>query len=585
MKRAILLTIALCLLILNITHAKTYYVNASCGNDQNAGLDPNCQDPNGPTKTIKAALSLALGDDTIIVADGIYTGSENTDITDITFSSNITLKSDNGPDMCIIDCHGTTRAFSFDNHYTDITIDGFSIINGNPGDDGGAIRCDSDSNPTIKNCVFSNNQGQNGGAVFCDSTSMPNITLCSFNANTANNQGGAIYYQDNAYPLISQCDFSLNFASQGGAIACHQSAGIIEDSILTNNTANEGAGIFCFNHSSPLIINCAISANNGTGIFCESSSSPVINYCDINANSGQEASGIRCNDKSSPNVLNSNINRNYADQGGAINLESNSNIRLTNCTLIANTAASEPAGSLQQGGALYCHDSSPTLNNCLIAGNLAAEGAAIFYNPSNQHSAIINNCTITNNNTAFQGGALCNTNAVITNSIIYGNMADHDPEIIPDSSIVINYSNIAGFFGGTGNINADPNFANPGSWYDNQTPGFIDDDIYTDGDYHLASRAGRFDPATENWILDDVTSPCIDAGDPANYCADEPAPNGQRLNMGAFGNTTQASKSSFCVMPIEGDVNGDCKVDFTDFAKMIANWLECNLVPQSDCWN
>jgi len=43
--------------------------------------------------------------------------------------------------------------------------------------------------------------------------------------------------------------------------------------------------------------------------------------------------------------------------------------------------------------------------------------------------------------------------------------------------------------------------------------------------------------------LDDVTSPCIDAGDPNSPVGDEPEPNGGRINMGAYGGTEEASKS------------------------------------------
>ncbi|MCX5643545.1 MAG: hypothetical protein NTZ17_02495 [Phycisphaerae bacterium] len=45
-------------------------------------------------------------------------------------------------------------------------------------------------------------------------------------------------------------------------------------------------------------------------------------------------------------------------------------------------------------------------------------------------------------------------------------------------------------------------------------------------------------------MVDTVTSPCIDAGDPASAFTNEPAPNGQRVNMGADGGTEQASKSA-----------------------------------------
>jgi L-ascorbate metabolism protein UlaG (beta-lactamase superfamily) len=77
-----------------------------------------------------------------------------------------------------------------------------------------------------------------------------------------------------------------------------------------------------------------------------------------------------------------------------------------------------------------------------------------------------------------------------------------------------------------GNINADPLFADA----DN-------------GDLHLKSQAGRYDPVSESWITDDVTSPCIDAGDPNTPVGDEPEPNGRIINMGTYGGTAEASMS------------------------------------------
>ena len=91
-----------------------------------------------------------------------------------------------------------------------------------------------------------------------------------------------------------------------------------------------------------------------------------------------------------------------------------------------------------------------------------------------------------------------------------------------------------GIIWGPGNIDIDPLFANPGHW---------NDGTWVQGDYHLKSEQGRWDPASESWVADDVTSPCIDAGDPADGYANEPEPNGARINMGAYGNTAQASKT------------------------------------------
>jgi len=79
---------------------------------------------------------------------------------------------------------------------------------------------------------------------------------------------------------------------------------------------------------------------------------------------------------------------------------------------------------------------------------------------------------------------------------------------------------------GLGNINADPRFVAANSW-----------------DCHLKSQAGRWDAAGESWIQDNVTSPCIDAGDPSFPVAFEPYPNGGIINMGVYGGTDEASKS------------------------------------------
>jgi hypothetical protein len=75
-----------------------------------------------------------------------------------------------------------------------------------------------------------------------------------------------------------------------------------------------------------------------------------------------------------------------------------------------------------------------------------------------------------------------------------------------------------------------------------------------------------------------VTSPCIDAGDPNSPIMYEPFPNGGVVNMGAYGGTTQASKSYFgeppCDTIIAGDINGDCRVDIADMVILLDHWLE-----------
>ncbi|HAL92490.1 MAG TPA: hypothetical protein DCM68_05630, partial [Verrucomicrobia bacterium] len=64
-------------------------------------------------------------------------------------------------------------------------------------------------------------------------------------------------------------------------------------------------------------------------------------------------------------------------------------------------------------------------------------------------------------------------------------------------------------------------------------------------DFHLKSEFGRYDPAVDAFTTNDTdTSRLIDLGDPASVYTNEPAPNGSRVNVGLYGNTTEASKSS-----------------------------------------
>ena len=48
--------------------------------------------------------------------------------------------------------------------------------------------------------------------------------------------------------------------------------------------------------------------------------------------------------------------------------------------------------------------------------------------------------------------------------------------------------------------------------------------------------------------------------------------------------TIKYQQHDYCISPVVGDLNNDCKVDFEDFAILVSHWLECNYALEEDCW-
>jgi len=200
-------------------------------------------------------------------------------------------------------------------------------------------------------------------------------------------------------------------------------------------------------------------------------------------------------------------------------------------------------------GAILCDNSSPTIANCLIVGNRSTDpdGATICCIDS---QAVLTNCTIADNYNGPQGAALVlvDSDVTVTNSILWGN-SPREILIKGQSDPLIRYCDVQGWWPDYGNLSSDPLFARRGSWVSAGTPQeplspASNQAVWRTGDYHLKSQAGRWEADGRTWVQDAVSSPCIDGGDPSSPVGAEPAPNGDILNLGAYGGTTQASKTS-----------------------------------------
>ncbi|KAF5438170.1 PKD repeat-containing protein [Candidatus Methanophagaceae archaeon] len=190
-------------------------------------------------------------------------------------------------------------------------------------------------------------------------------------------------------------------------------------------------------------------------------------------------------------------------------------------------------GVTQEGGitvyARYSHKNI-TIRNNRIYNNAHGIYTTEYHDATGIYSMNIMNNVICGN--TYDGIKMTTERAVgiLTNNIITNNGGYGINRAIGNISHSYNniWGNTLGSYNnttaGTGGISADPLFADA----DN-------------GDFHLKSIGGHWNGTT--WVYDDVTSPCVDAGDPASDYSNEPEPNGGRLNIGAYGNTKEASKS------------------------------------------
>jgi hypothetical protein len=197
----------------------------------------------GDYQTIQAAIDAAADGDTVLVADGTYTGEGNKNL-DFN-GKELTVQSENGPLKTIVDCENDGRGFYFHNgELEDAFVSGFTITNGRVSDQGGGIYI-GNSSPTITHCIIinniatSNSNNSQGGGIYIGNAGSATIANCAIIRNTSNYQGGGIYFY-NARPYIINCTIIRNVAIDGGGIYVrHKPAPTLTNCILWGNTPNQ----------------------------------------------------------------------------------------------------------------------------------------------------------------------------------------------------------------------------------------------------------------------------------------------------------------------------------------------------------
>jgi hypothetical protein len=200
-----------------------------------------------------------------------------------------------------------------------------------------------------------------------------------------------------------------------------------------------------------------------------------------------------------------------------------------------NFAPSVGGGVFVDDGAKAALDHELIHDNACPTGGTTG-GVGIYVDGYDQvgSEVTLNHVTVAGHDCESQGGhglyVEVHSRATIANSIFWANGGD-DFYVDPTSALSARFTTSEEPIRGRGNSTHDPLFADSGGQ-----------------DYHLRSTAGRWDPTAGDgagaWAIDAQDSPAIDAANPDAPFRNEPAPNGGRADMGAYGNTPEASKSA-----------------------------------------
>jgi hypothetical protein len=348
--RVLLASLVILFLTLTPCLARTWYITPD-------GL--------GDAPSIQAGIDSTTAGDTVLVADGTYTGIGNRGIR--YNGKSLTVMSESGdPTLCTVDCSYLARGFIFD-----------------PGDGPGAVL--EGITITRGRCLESVPPADSGGGgIWCDAAS-PSVRSVTVSDCDAEMYGGGMWCSGGAAPELTDVVFTGNSAAMGGGMYCEDSSPELTDVTFFDNYAGlpgAGGGMFC-EGGSPLLTGVQFLENVGDagtgGLMLTDNCGAELRNVSFTGNAGfNSTGGLYCSD-SSPLILNCNFSWNWGSWAGGIRLVGDSAPVITACTFFENSG--------DDGGAIACYDeSAPVLERTIITGSL--QGEAIFC-----HSYSI--CTVT----------------------------------------------------------------------------------------------------------------------------------------------------------------------------------------------
>lgn len=506
-----------------------YYVSSTKGNDANSGTSKD-----KAWRTITYAATKAVAGDTVCIEGGNY-GNENVVVANAGSSNSpIVFMGYNGTP--ILDGENYTKKGIYiygkpyvilknirvkkylygiwvDNNSHHTVLDGCiadSCCNTDyqaKGYDGYGILIQKSDYSVVKNCSATDNGGNN---FFLSKTNYCTLQNCkSYSKQTVSNQFITDYFIVLAWSsnnTIRDCyaeDINGSYKGNHGFI-------------VKDNPGDSGGE----SHSTEnVFVNCTAKKFEECFVFAHGAYNNKVDSCYAD-NTGKNSTFNFCIQNRDGAHNNTIVNSRFKGKTGivsiydgteGVNPQTQRDNIFSNCILEGNSQNNTI-------GVFLRNSAGATFKNCnfIDIPFLFRFSLSSSYSDANS-GTILRNCILSGVYSQFDTRSLSVPWGFNSSETGYNDMSDV-------SASYTNFWNGFSPLAGSGNIAVDPLFADE-----------------TNSDYHLKSKYGRWNGTA--WVTDNVTSPCINSGNPNDEYSNEPLPNGNRINMGAYGNTAEASKS------------------------------------------
>ncbi|KAK3239992.1 hypothetical protein CYMTET_50123, partial [Cymbomonas tetramitiformis] len=274
-----------------------------------------------------------------------------------------------------------------------------------------------------------------------------NVTLrrTLVQGNVAEAQGGAVYL-DGGNLDVENCTFQLNVASKGGVISVPAEESVIRiaGSLLSENTVTNNGGVILVESAARLSVsnsafqrntanaggvlravssvveffNCSFEAmqvDNGGVLYITQDVVGTMSNCIFHACTARKGGVAMLSSGSQLEIFSSLVHNNTAEQGAVVYVEpdsSPSRVDIQRTVLVDNTAVcgeeetcSGDDVCLSQGSCVVIRDnSSLSMDNCTVTGNVARHGGVIYLEHTQQ--SVITDTLFEGNAATEEGGVI-----------------------------------------------------------------------------------------------------------------------------------------------------------------------------------